>query len=320
MKASGTAGSPRRRRCCGSCSSARCRCWGSASAASCLPLLRALSRAAHPDPRSGGTRSRSRRRDKATRCSVPWRRSSRPFSGTATSSRCRPAPSPSPVARSACRPAGSASAPGRSNSTPRSAAPTPSTGSTTTKPTPTPSASASTRLSSVRRPSRRSEPSTSSAATSAGAGSRSARLDRSEVGGGEAAVYEKAAGGDEGGVVAGEEEGGFGDLLGFAETAHRDVDEALGGAFGVLGEELLEEGGIDRAGAEGVDADAAAGELDAELAGEREDGALGGGVGALGDGCAHHGDEGGDVDHRAAARLEQVGNAVLAAEEDAAQV
>ena len=48
--------------------------------------------------------------------------------------------------------------------------------------------------------------------------------------------------------------------------------------------------------------------------------ALGGGVGDLRDGRAHHRDERGGVDHRAAAGLEQVRDAVLAAEEDAAQV
>jgi GMP synthase-like glutamine amidotransferase len=57
-----------------------------------------------------------------------------------------------------------------------------------------------------------------------------------------------------------------------------------------------------------------------ELAREREHAALRGGVGDLRDGGAEHGDEGGDVDDRAAGALEHVRYPVLAAEEDPAQV
>ena len=122
------------------------------------------------------------------------------------------------------------------------------------------------------------------------------------------------------GVIAGEEECRRGDLLGLPEATHRDVDQAFRGAFGVLGEELLQQRRVDRARAERVDPNPAGGELDPELPREREHGPLRGGVGALGDGGTHHRHEGGDVDHRAAAGLEQVRDAVLAAEKDAAQV
>ena len=58
---------------------------------------------------------------------------------------------------------------------------------------------------------------------------------------------------------------------------------------------------FDRPGAERVDAHAAAGELDAELAREREHAALRGGVGDLRGRRAHHRHERRGVDHRAAA-------------------
>ena len=62
------------------------------------------------------------------------------------------------------------------------------------------------------------------------------------------------------------------------------------------------------------------GELDAQLAGHRQHAALRRGVGDLRGGRAHHRDERGGVDHRAAAARQQVRDPVLAAEEHAAQV
>src|SRR6185369_11956003 len=85
----------------------------------------------------------------------------------------------------------------------------------------------------------------------------------------------------------------------------------------VLVEDPHEERRLHRAGAERVDADALAGELDGQLATHREDRSFGGRVGDLGGGGAEYGHERGDVDDRAAARLEEVRDAVLAAEVDA---
>jgi hypothetical protein len=65
---------------------------------------------------------------------------------------------------------------------------------------------------------------------------------------------------------------------------------------------------------------AAAGELDAQLARQREHAALRRGVGDLRRGGTHHRDERRGVDDRAAPGVEQVWDAVLAAQEDAAQV
>ena len=103
-----------------------------------------------------------------TRC---WERSlpgSRRSSGTATSSRCRPAPPLSRAATSACRPSASATR-WASSSTPRSRRRTRRRGSTTTAPTRTPSGSASTQMRSGAGPASRSAPGTSSAAPSASA-------------------------------------------------------------------------------------------------------------------------------------------------------
>ena len=46
-----------------------------------------------------------------------------------------------------------------------------------------------------------------------------------DVGGGDAAVDQERAGGDEAGLVGGQEQHGVGDLLGLGEPAHRDVHE-----------------------------------------------------------------------------------------------
>ena len=98
------------------------------------------------------------------------------------------------------------------------------------------------------------------------------------------------------------------------------VHEAARGPLGVLGEQLLEQRGVHRAGAQRVDAHALAGELHAELAGHREHAALGRGVGDLRGRRAHHRDERRGVDDRAALLLEHVGQRGLAAQVDAGQV
>ena len=66
-----------------------------------------------------------------------------------------------------------------------------------------------------------------------------------------------------------------------SEAAHGQVDQAAGGPLGVLGEQLLEQGGVDRARAERIDAYVAAGELNPQLARQGEHAALGRGVGDL---------------------------------------
>jgi hypothetical protein len=88
----------------------------------------------------------------------------------------------------------------------------------------------------------------------------------------------------------------------------------------VVAEDVEQERRLDRPGAERVHADPLPRELHRELAAEREHGPLRRGVGDLRGRGADDRDEGGDVDDRAAAPLEQVGDAVLAAEEDAPRV
>lgn len=83
---------------------------------------------------------------------------------------------------------------------------------------------------------------------------------------------------DAGGFVGGEEDGGVDDVVGASDAAERDV--AGDGAHRVVvGEEIgAGAGGVDQAGADAVGADAVRGALGGELAGQRDDGALGGGV------------------------------------------
>jgi hypothetical protein len=88
------------------------------------------------------------------------------------------------------------------------------------------------------------------------------------------AVNQEGRGVDVRRLVGGEEECGVGDLDGLGKAAHRQVDEPTGCLLRVFGEELLQERRVHRAGAERVDADALAGELDAELAAHGEDAAF----------------------------------------------
>lgn len=96
------------------------------------------------------------------------------------------------------------------------------------------------------------------------------------------------------------ENNSLGLLDGLAEAAHGAVDHAAVELLGGV-EEVHEEGGADGAGAERVEADALARVDHGELAGHGEDGTLGGSVRKLGSGGAELGNEGGDVDDRAAA-------------------
>ncbi len=84
--------------------------------------------------------------------------------------------------------------------------------------------------------------------------------------------------GDVAGGGGGEEDNGRGDVGGLPDPLHRDgsrkrVVEALAD----LGD-LVEQGGVGRAGADGVDCDPAGCDLARECLGERDDPALGGGV------------------------------------------
>ncbi len=98
------------------------------------------------------------------------------------------------------------------------------------------------------------------------------------------------------------------------------MDEPAGGPLRVLGEQLLEQRGVDRARAQGVHADALAGELHAQFAGHGEDAALGGRVGDLGGGRAHPRHEGRGVDDGAPALAAHVRDGGLAAQVDGGEV
>ena len=98
------------------------------------------------------------------------------------------------------------------------------------------------------------------------------------------------------------------------------MDEPPRGSLGIAREQLAQQRRVDRPRAQRVDAHATARELHAELSRKRQHAPLRGGVGDLRDRRPHHGDERGGVDHRAPARVEQMRDAVLAAQKDAAQV
>ena len=116
---------------------------------------------------------------------------------------------------------------------------------------------------------------------------------------------------------AGEEQRRVGDLSRRREPAHRQVDAPPLVRGGVVGEQAHEQRRLHRPGAQRVDANALARELHRELATHREHRALRRCVPDLRRRGAHQRHERRDVDHRAATTLEQMGDAVLAAEEHA---
>jgi PPE-repeat protein len=73
-------------------------------------------------------------------------------------------------------------------------------------------------------------------------------LQRRGVSGADAAVDQVRRRGDERGVVAGQKRYDSSDFVGLAEPAHRHVHHSPRGAFGVLGEKLLQQRSIHRAG------------------------------------------------------------------------
>lgn len=107
---------------------------------------------------------------------------------------------------------------------------------------------------------------------------------------------------------------------GFGEPADRDVHKTPGRPLRVLGEQFLEQRGVDRPRAQGVDPDPVAGELHPQLARHRQDPALGRGVRDLRGGRAHPGHEGRRVDDGALALGAHIGDRRLAAEEHGGQV
>jgi signal transduction histidine kinase len=122
-----------------------------------------------------------------------------------------------------------------------------------------------------------------------------ATLEGRHVRAGYPAVDEERRGGDERGVVAGQERDRGGDLLGLGEPAHRHVHEPALGPLRVGREKLAQQRRVHRPRAQRVDPDPLARELHAELTGHGQHAALGRGVGDLRRGRAHHGDERGGV-------------------------
>src|SRR3990170_459428 len=141
----------------------------------------------------------------------------------------------------------------------------------------------------------------------------------SEVVHADPAVHDKRGAGCPGRLVGGEVERRVDDVLRAAEAAERDAAEPLE-AFLFVGEQRLQHGRQDGPGTDGVGPNVVRAELHGERAREREHGALARRVRVLGYRAPQQRDERGDVDDRAAAGLDQLRHAVLAAEEDALQV
>src|SRR5579863_9223285 len=87
---------------------------------------------------------------------------------------------------------------------------------------------------------------------------------RRDVGGIYATIDQKGAGRYERGVVRSQETRCGCYLLRFGKAAHRDVNQAPRGALRVFGEQLLQQGGVDRAGTKGIYAHSLARELNSE--------------------------------------------------------
>src|ERR1019366_2277709 len=131
-----------------------------------------------------------------------------------------------------------------------------------------------------------------------------------------AAVDGEHVPGDVGGLFAGQELHGAGDVLGLADAAERNLGEVLGLHF--IGQDPRHVG-LDVAGGDGVDGDAAAADLLGEGLGHGDHAALGGGVVGLpgGSRLSHHG---GDIDDPSPAAAHHGGQHLLNATERAVQV
>lgn len=90
----------------------------------------------------------------------------------------------------------------------------------------------------------------------------------------------------------------------------------------VVAQPILQQGGVERAGAQGIEADVLSGMDDGQFAGHGQDGALGGGICELRGGGTHQGDEAGHVDDAAALLVvaAHAQHGVLAAVPDALDV
>ena len=143
---------------------------------------------------------------------------------------------------------------------------------------------------------------------------------RRHVGTGDAAVDQERRGGDERGVVAGQERDRGGDLLRLGEPPHRHVHQAALRPLGVGREQLAQQRRVHRPRAQRVHPDALAGELHAEFAGQRQHAALGRGVGDLRGSRTHHRDERGGVHDGPATLHPHVADRFLAAQVDRGQV
>lgn len=127
---------------------------------------------------------------------------------------------------------------------------------------------------------------------------------------------------DEAALITGQKQDGLGLLNGLSEAAIGKMDLSAVPLLEVIAQPVLQQGGVERAGAQGVEADILAGMDDGEFAGHGQDGALGGGVCELWGGGAHEGDEAGHVDDAAGLLLvaAHAEHGVLAAVPDALDV
>src|SRR4029077_699269 len=114
------------------------------------------------------------------------------------------------------------------------------------------------------------------------------------------------------------EERGVDDLSWSREPPHWDVHEATLGCSRIVAPDREQERSLHRPRAERVHSDVLLRELDTELSRHRQDGALRGRIRDLRGCCAEERHERGDVDDGATATLDQMRDAVLAAEVDAA--
>src|SRR5919112_1745773 len=135
-----------------------------------------------------------------------------------------------------------------------------------------------------------------------------------------ALMDQEGRGVDVGSVVGGQEEDGARNLRRLREPSHRQVHEPALRFLRVLGENFLQKRCIHRTWTERVDAYPPSGELDPELAAEGQHATFRCGVGDLGGRRPHHGDEGGGVDDRPSASLQEVRYPILAAQVDALEV
>src|SRR5579864_459914 len=110
--------------------------------------------------------------------------------------------------------------------------------------------------------------------------------------------------GDEAGGVGGQEDGGAGEFVELAETAHGGAQQELAAALGTVQERGVQIGAQD-AGDERVDADAGSGPLDGEGLGERSDGGFAGAVGSNFVEAEERGERA-DIDDAAVTPLEHV--------------